>query len=511
MVFALKGFLAMPILTDMATFEYRSGNATRWLVPVLALYLVLSGGAVVWMLIENASQIETIRTEAEKELLVSELTSAVQIEAEHAGVFAGLISGMDDGDSMGSMTTSSDESEAANSQADGGLGESGMFQMLVPEPESGGLLADNPELVAAIASFGEATGSLKLLMSASEAQALNDVATAHLDYMASLAALDTRSLNGQESMTFYHGDTQMIEGVLRTGLQRLDMESNTRLQSAIGVAGSAETQLKAVLPLLLITGLLAAGYLVRTQSSKRQIVALEHLVEAKGDFIAAVSHELRTPLTAVVGFAELLRNPDADLSTSDRAELIASIAEQSDEVTSIVEDLLVAARTEIGELAVVAVPIDLRAQTAQVLETLDQSGSIAVVGTPPKAVGDPVRVRQILRNLITNAKRYGGDQISIELEMHSGTHASITVRDSGDPIPAEDRERIFQPYERAHNQPGIAGSIGLGLAVSHRLARLMGGDLTYRHQDDHTMFQLSLPLTDPADRESERLAVATGR
>ena len=88
--------------------------------------------------------------------------------------------------------------------------------------------------------------------------------------------------------------------------------------------------------------------------------------------------------------------------------------------------------------------------------------------------------------------------------------ASFVVRDNGDPIPAEDRERIFQPYERAHNQPGVTGSIGLGLAV-HRLAQLMGGDLTYRHQNDHRMFRFSLPLTDPADRKSERLAIAIGR
>ncbi len=498
----------------MATFERLRGNASRWLVPVLVLYLVLTGGAVLWMLIENASQTSSIRVEAEKELLVSELAWAVQVEGEHAGVFAGQMSGiaaMDDGDSMGSMTASGDESDAANNQTAGGLSESPMFQMEPPEPGPGRLLADNSDLLAAIASFGEAAGSLKLLMAASEQQALDDVVTAHLDYVASLAALDTRFLDGQETMSFYHGNTQMVEAFLRTGIQELRLASNMRLQSAIDEAGSTETQLKAVLPLLLIAGLLAAGFLVRMQTSKRRIVALEHLVEAKGEFIAVVSHELRTPLTAVVGFADLLRNPDVELSTSDRKELMAVIAEQSDEVTAIVEDLLVAARTDIGELTVVAVPIDLRAQTAQVLETLDQGGSIAVIGTPPNATGDPMRVRQILRNLITNAKRYGGDQISVEMDRHSGTHASIIVRDNGDPIPAEDRERIFQPYERAHNQPGKTGSIGLGLAISQRLARLMGGDLTYRHQHGHSIFQFSLPLTDPVDREAERLAVASGR
>ena len=494
----------------MANFEYHREKSSQWLVPMLVLFLVLIGGAVLWMLIENASHTSSMRVEAKKELLVSELAGAVQVEAEHVGVFAGEMSGMDsNGDSMGAMTTG-EESGGTDSPAAGGLTESDMSQMAMPEPPAGGLLANDPDLLAAIASFGEVTGSLRLLMSESERQSLDDVVTAHLDYLDSLATLDIRFLNGQETMSFYHGDTQVVEAALRASIQELRSAANIGLQSAINEAGSTETQLKAVLPFLFFAALLAAGYLTRTQTARRRIATLEHLVEAKGDFIAAVSHELRTPLTAVVGFAELLRNPDTDLSTSDRTELAASIAEQSDEVTAIVEDLLVAARTDIGELTVVAVPIDLRAQTAQVLEMLDQGGSIAVIGTPPKATGDPVRVRQILRNLITNAKRYGGDQITVETDRHSDTHASISVRDNGNPIPAEDRKRIFRPYERAHNEPGKTGSIGLGLAVSQRLARLMGGDLTYRHQHGQSIFQFSIPLADLAHRESERLSVPTG-
>ncbi len=469
----------------MANFVHRREGSSRWLIPALVLFLLLTGAAVLWTLIENASHTSLIRVEAEKELLVSDLSAAVQVESEHAGVFAG---------DMASR-----------------MSETGMSQMEAPESGSGGLLADNPGLLAAIASFGEAAGSLRFLMSEGEHQVLDDVVAAHHDYLVSLAALDTLFLNGQETMSFYHGDTQTVEATMRARVQELRLASNSQLQSAIDEAGSTETQFRTALPLLLLVGMLAAGFLVRAQSTRRRIVALEHLVEAKAEFIAAVSHELRTPLTAVVGFADLLRDPNADLSASDRTELMAGIAEQSDEVTAIVEDLLVAARTDIGELAVVVVPIDLRAQTAQVLETLDQGGSIAVVGTAPKGIGDPVRVRQVLRNLITNAKRYGGDQIRVEIDSRGDTHASITIKDNGDPIPVEDRERIFQPYERAHNQPGKTGSIGLGLAVSQRLARLMGGDLTYHHESGHSNFEFSLPLADAVAPESEPLVVAANR
>jgi signal transduction histidine kinase len=189
--------------------------------------------------------------------------------------------------------------------------------------------------------------------------------------------------------------------------------------------------------------------------------------------------------------------------------MLAAIAEQSDEVSAIVEDLLTVARTDSGELTVADVPVNLRAQTAQVLETLDQNMSITVHGQAPKASGDPARVRQILRNLFTNANRYGGDHISVELASNGDDLVSLIVLDDGHPIPVEDRERIFEAYQRAHNQPGRTESIGLGLAVSRRLARLMGGDLTYRHQNGHSIFELSLPVYDSTKLESHRSAVAS--
>lgn len=484
----LKGAPTRPIFPCVAASKHRRARSPRWLIFVLAGYLALTGGAIAWMLMENAAHTSSIRVEAQKELLISDLAATVQVEAVHAGVLAGEMPGMD----------ATDEGESAS--------EIGRL-----ESGPGELPADDSDLIVAIASFDETATSLAGLLSDSEQQDLEDVTTAHNNFVGSIAALDTRFLNGQEAMSFYHADIQGYEAALRIGLQDLQMESSVRLQSAIDEASSTETQLTSALPLLLLTGILATVYLVRTQTTRRRIVTLEHLVEAKGEFVATVSHELRTPLAAVVGFADLLRNPDADLSAADRVELMATIAEQSNEVSAIVEDLLVAARTDVGELTVVQVPVDLRAQTAQILETLDQGRSIAVLGDAPKAIGDPARVRQILRNLITNAKRYGGEHISVEMGTLSDSFASIVIKDDGDPISEEDQKRIFEPYQRAKGQAGHTESIGIGLSVSQRLARLMGGDLTYGHQAGHSMFQLSLPLAVKADPDGQRLATATTR
>ena len=221
---------------------------------------------------------------------------------------------------------------------------------------------------------------------------------------------------------------------------------------------------------------------------------LEHLNRAKDTFLASVSHELRTPLTAVVGFGEILQDAADTMSVAERGELLELLVAQGTDLTNIISDLLVAAKADIGALEVTSVPVNLRAQTAQVLESFerDHVAHIELTGPSVRAVGDPDRVRQIIRNLVSNALRYGGDTIRIEV-LSGDTSVTLLVCDNGTAIPERDRERIFQPYQRAHNSPGLADSIGLGLAISRQLAQLMGGDLTYRHQNGESIFEFALP------------------
>jgi signal transduction histidine kinase len=221
---------------------------------------------------------------------------------------------------------------------------------------------------------------------------------------------------------------------------------------------------------------------------------LEQLNRAKDEFLASISHELRTPLSVVVGFSQILQDSHDTLSEEERAELLNMLVAEGADLTNIVSDLLVAAKADIGALEVALVPVNLRAQAAQVLESLEpyQVAHIELVGHSVRAVADPERVRQVVRNLVSNALRYGGDTIRIEV-LSGGTNVKVLVCDNGTAIPEEDRERIFRPYQRAHNIPGLAGSVGLGLAISRQLAQLMGGDLTYRHHNGESIFELALP------------------
>lgn len=231
----------------------------------------------------------------------------------------------------------------------------------------------------------------------------------------------------------------------------------------------------------------------RAETQKR----LENLVRSRDELIASVSHELRTPLAAVVGFAQLLQQGSSAFSAEERAEIIQTIVDEGMDLANIVEDLLVAAKAEARTLVVVSVSVDLRAQAAQVLETVDQRTQqhIEVAGPSVRATGDPGRVRQIVRNLVSNALMYGGPTIRVSISSDDTT-ARLTVSDDGPAISPQKRKHIFEQFQRAHDTPGLTRSLGLGLAISRELARLMAGDVTYRHEAGESIFELALPKAD---------------
>lgn len=222
---------------------------------------------------------------------------------------------------------------------------------------------------------------------------------------------------------------------------------------------------------------------------------LESLVESKDAFVASVSHELRTPLTVVTGLAHELNQRWMTLSDEEMDEFTTMLVGQSEDMSDLIEDLLVAARANIGNVAVRIMPVDVGTEVAGVLAGFEAQTDRVIEADVPEVTisADPSRLRQILRNLVSNAIRYGGSKVVVEGFVSSGLFV-LEVKDDGDPIPDTDRERIFEPYERAHETSGRPGSVGLGLAVSRTLAELMRGSLTYRH-DGWSVFRLELPAT----------------
>jgi signal transduction histidine kinase len=245
---------------------------------------------------------------------------------------------------------------------------------------------------------------------------------------------------------------------------------------------------------------------------RKAYVRLEQSIKSRDQFLASVSHEIRTPLTSVLGFTALLREEAASLSPEESHELVVLIQQQAQEVSDLVEDLLVAARAEIDAVTVTSEEVNLGQQIKDVLASRlgTETKDIVVAAGPSHSVlADPTRVRQILRNLVTNALRYGGDKITVTTHK-DGPEISLMFSDDGAGVPPELAKAIFDPYYRGGSGLARSESVGLGLAVSRQLARLMHGDLMLRTDLGPATFQLTLPAAPVVEGKPSPDAVLVG-
>ena len=246
----------------------------------------------------------------------------------------------------------------------------------------------------------------------------------------------------------------------------------------------------------------------RTAELQSANTRLEDLMRSKDRFVATVSHEVRSPLTVVLGFADELRDGlrrAGDVECADLAELIG---DQGREMNNIIEDLLVAARTEVGTMTVVPGFVNLAAEVRTVVRgcvcVKDIRDSIALDLESATVWADAARVRQILRNLLTNAFRYGGDAMSVVVGSAGGL-STVSVCDDGPGIAPDERDTIFEAYQQGRTDTPVSGSVGLGLNVSRQLARMMDGELAYRYEGGISIFSLSLPDAEPSSDQTEQI------
>lgn len=257
--------------------------------------------------------------------------------------------------------------------------------------------------------------------------------------------------------------------------------------------------------------------LVKTRLSIEQTVTartaelrmtLKELAATQADkdrFVASVSHELRTPLASVVGFARALTEQPERISASEHEELLGLIVRESEEVAAIVEDLLAATRMDRDELAMAEEALRLDEEVCAVVEVCE--AEVTPVRVEPLVVlGDSVRIHQIVRNLLTNAQRYGGDIITVDVYAEDG-EAVLSVQDNGPGVPPDKLDLVFTAFGKAHEDLNRTDSVGLGLAVSRNLARMMGGDVTHTRAESWTCFSLRLPLVDtPTDIDGDEVS-----
>jgi PAS domain S-box-containing protein len=246
----------------------------------------------------------------------------------------------------------------------------------------------------------------------------------------------------------------------------------------------------------------------RSESALREA---KHLAEAanesKAEFLAAMSHELRTPLNAIGGYVELLALGIHGPLTEPQKQSLARVAANQRHLLALINDILSFARLEAGKMR-----LDLQMSAArEIVNSLEalvsaqaEARGIAYAheacDTHIQLLADAERVRQILLNLISNAIKFTPEGGRVTLSCDEGeAWVNFRVADNGPGIPAEDQERIFDPFQqvgRRLNQP--QEGVGLGLAISRDLARSMGGDLTVASvPGEGSTFTLRLPRIDP--------------
>lgn len=205
----------------------------------------------------------------------------------------------------------------------------------------------------------------------------------------------------------------------------------------LGASVAAQTVMLWLIPSLFVMALLITLYALRLQDSNRKetIKTLRRTSAEKDRFLATVSHELRTPLTSVLGFIRVLEGDGDTLQPAEYREMLHLASQEAAELSNLVEDLLALARADSGVLSTSDVPVDLAAQAAQVLEAMEGAPPVHLEDHGPIAAqGDPARIRQIIRNLLTNAFHYGGDDVRMHIE--SGEYETrLQVIDNGQGVP----------------------------------------------------------------------------
>lgn len=230
---------------------------------------------------------------------------------------------------------------------------------------------------------------------------------------------------------------------------------------------------------------------------------------AKSSFLSSMSHELRTPLNGILGFGEMIREDAQARGDTELQENAALIVESGHHLLSLINDLLDITRIESGKFAVNSCPVQpselVRSIEPVARKLLESSGNTLTLRIDVKArlYADPLRVKQMLLNLLGNAAKYCSGtevQLMVASSRDEGDAESclFIVQDTGGGIPESERETIFAPFHRLEDSAhGKREGTGLGLPLTRELARQMGGDCTLEPSDRGARFVIMLPADRP--------------
>ena len=226
---------------------------------------------------------------------------------------------------------------------------------------------------------------------------------------------------------------------------------------------------------------------------------------AKNDFLSRMSHELRTPLNAVLGFAQLMGLDQTAPLSAEQQRRLALIRQSGEHLLAMIDDLLDLTSIEAGRLPLALEAVALRPLADDALAMVQAAAQrhdlqLACEGDAAlQAWADRKRLRQVLINLLSNAVKYNrpGGQVLVQLAAANG-QAMLAVHDTGPGLSADDCAQLFEPFNRLGQAQGPVEGSGIGLAVTHSLVRLMGGQIAVQSTPGKgSCFSVRLPLPAP--------------
>jgi signal transduction histidine kinase/ActR/RegA family two-component response regulator len=321
-------------------------------------------------------------------------------------------------------------------------------------------------------------------------------------WVAFLASVRLRDDKQNVELELQRGDGTLFHAQLDCIRHRVGADHTANLAAKPAANPGVGNPLEVIIALTDIS--VRRGVEARLQEA---MAAADKANRAKTDFLSSMSHELRTPLNAILGFAQLMETATPAPSATQQRD-IERILKAGWYLLELINEILDLALIESGKATLAQESVALAGVLFECQALIEQQALGRGIGLsfPPRDIpwfvsADPIRLKQVLINLLNNAVKYNrpGGTVVIECAAQSANSIRIGIRDTGKGMAAEDLAQLFQPFNRLGREAGPEEGTGIGLVVTKRLVELMGGSIGVDSRVGvGSVFWIELSLADPA-------------